>query len=70
MKPDYTKLLKEHNISSMLLDEKGCVNAMDICYETGKEDGNIEVLEWLSKMDYLSDNIQYIIEEWKNQNKI
>ena len=70
MKPDYTKLLKEHNISSMLLDETGCVNAMDICYKTGKEDGNQEVLEWLSKMDYLSDNIEYIKDEWKNQNKI
>lgn len=70
MKPDYTKLLKEHNISSMFLDEKGCVKAMNICYEKGKEDGNKEVLEWLSKMNYLSDNIQYIIEEWKNQNKI
>jgi hypothetical protein len=27
------------------------------------------VLDWLSKMDYLSDNINYIIEEWNNINK-
>ena len=33
-------------------------------YELGTED----VLKWLSNMDYLSDNITYIIEEWKNSN--
>jgi hypothetical protein len=27
-----------------------------------------DVLNWLSKMDYLSDNIEYIIEEWYNLN--
>jgi hypothetical protein len=29
--------------------------------------GTKEVLDWLSKMDYLSDNIDYIIDEWNNR---
>jgi hypothetical protein len=32
--------------------------------------GTKEFVEWLQKQDYLSDNINYIIEEWKNQNKL
>ena len=27
-----------------------------------------DILDWLSKKDYLSDNINHIIEEWNNQN--
>lgn len=67
-KPDYIDLIKEHNGHSVFLDLKGLSNAMDICYKKGKLEGQNEVLEWLSKMDYLSDNIQYIKEEWENQN--
>lgn len=70
MRPDYNELLNEHNLSSTLLDKKGCIIAMNICYEMGKKDGAQDVLNWLSKMDYLSDNIDYIIEEWKNQNEL
>jgi len=40
---------------------------MQKCYEKGKYDGQDELLEWLSKMDYLSDNINYMIQEWKNK---
>ncbi len=39
---------------------------MEKSYDLGVE----EFLEWLSKQEYLSDNINYIIEEWKNQNKL
>ncbi len=69
MAPNYFNLLKEHNEHSFFIDTKGITKAMSICYEQGLTDGQNEVLEWLSKMDYLSDNIDYIIEEWKNQNK-
>jgi hypothetical protein len=69
MKPDYFELLKEHNEHSFFIDPKGLTNAMSICYEQGLTDGHEEILEWLSKMDYLSDNLKYIIEEWNNQNK-
>lgn len=70
MKPDYLELIREYNSHSILLDKDGCTKAMDICYEKGRVDGSNEVLSWLSKMDYLSDNIQYIKDEWKNQNDL
>ena len=68
MKPDFLKLIQEHNNHSAFLNLEGLMKAMKISYQMGKSDGNDEVLDWLSKMDYLSDNIQYIKEEWKNQN--
>lgn len=68
MIPDYLTLIQEHNEHSLFLDHQGLMKAMDICYKMGKSDGNIEVLNWLSNMDYLSDNIVYIKEEWENQN--
>jgi hypothetical protein len=37
---------------------------MEQSYKLGAHD----VLNWLSKMDYLSDNIPYIIEEWERKN--
>jgi len=68
MKPDYLQLIKEHNSHSIILDQEGLINAMDICFEKGKIEGVSQVFEWLSNMDYLSDNINYIKEEWENQN--
>jgi hypothetical protein len=56
----------EKNINnSFMLDKDGVIKSMEESYELGSK----EVLDWLSKMDYLSDNINYIIEEWKNINK-
>jgi hypothetical protein len=56
----------EKNISNnFMLDKDGVIKSMEESYELGSK----EVLDWLSKMDYLSDNINYIIEEWKNINK-
>jgi hypothetical protein len=56
----------EKNISNnFMLDKDGVIKSMEESYELGSK----EVLEWLSKMDYLSDNINYIIDEWNNINK-
>ena len=53
----------EKNISNnFMLDKDGVIKSMEESYELGCK----EVLDWLSKMDYLSDNITYIIEEWNN----
>jgi len=68
MKLDFYDLIKEHNNHSVFFNPEGIMKAMNIAYQEGKKDGNQEVLEWLSKMDYLSDNIEYIKEEWLNQN--
>lgn len=56
----------EKNISNnFMLDKDGVIKSMEESYELGSK----EVLDWLSKMDYLSDNIGYIIEEWNNIKK-
>lgn len=66
-KENYIDLIREHNVHSIFLNQDGLVDAMQKCYEKGKYDGQDEFLEWLSKMDYLSDNINYMIQEWKNK---
>jgi hypothetical protein len=56
----------EKNISNnFMLDKDGVIKSMEESYELGSK----EVLDWLSKMEYLSDNINYIINEWNNINK-
>ena len=56
----------EKNISNnFMLDKDGVIKSMEESYELGSK----EVLDWLSKMEYLSDNINYIIDEWNNINK-
>ena len=56
----------EKNISNnFMLDKDGVIKSMEESYELGSK----EVLDWLSKMEYLSDNINYIIEEWNNIKK-
>jgi hypothetical protein len=56
----------EKNINNnFMLDKDGVIKSMEESYELGSK----EVLDWLSKMDYLSDNINYIINEWNNINK-
>jgi hypothetical protein len=59
------EIIYEKNVNSMfVLDKEGVFKSMEQAYELGSQ----EVLDWLSKMDYLSDNIDYIIEEWNNKN--
>ena len=56
----------EKNINNnFMLDKDGVIKSMEESYKLGSK----EVLDWLSKMDYLSDNINYIIDEWNNINK-
>jgi hypothetical protein len=56
----------EKNINNnFMLDKDGVIKSMEESYELGSK----EVLDWLSKMEYLSDNINYIINEWNNINK-
>jgi len=69
MKPDFSELISDYNGHSFFLNETGLKKAMEVVYDKGKNDGINEVLSWLSTMDYLSDNIKYIKEEWENQNK-
>jgi hypothetical protein len=58
------KIYEENIFHSSFLDRNSVEKCMEDSYNLGVND----VLTWLSKMDYLSDNIDYIIEEYKNQN--
>jgi hypothetical protein len=66
MTPSLEKILNTHIVHTGFFDRNSVEKCMEESYVLGIE----EVLEWLSKQDYLSDNINYIIEEWKNQNKL
>lgn len=56
-------IFDEEVVSSVFLDKSSVEKCMERSYNLGRE----EVFDWLSKMEYLSDNIQYIKEEWENQ---
>lgn len=58
-------IFEEEILSSTFLDRSSVEKCMERSYNLGRE----EVFEWLSKMEHLTDNIQYIKEEWENQHK-
>lgn len=57
-------IYEQEIVSELIHDRKSIHKCMVKSYELGTED----VLKWLSNMDYLSDNIEYIIEEYHNLN--
>lgn len=68
MRTNNTKLkeiLSNKLIHSNFLDKESVEESLIDSYNLGVED----VIKWLSNMTHLCDNIPYIIEEWKNQNK-
>lgn len=66
MKPNLKKILDNHIVHTRFYDK----NSVEKCMEESYDLGIQEVLEWISKQNHLSDNINYIIDEWKNQNKL
>jgi hypothetical protein len=66
MKPSLEKILNTYVVHTGFFDR----NSVEKCMKQSYDLGTKEFIEWLSKQDYLSDNINYIIEEWKNQNKL
>ncbi len=65
MKTELEKIIESNIIHNTLLDMKSIEKCVDESYNLGVHD----MLAWFSKMDHLCNNIQYIIEEWHNQNK-
>lgn len=63
MKSELEKIIENNITHNMFYDRKSVEKCVEESYNLGVND----VLDWLSKMDYLSDNVKYIIEEWKNQ---
>jgi hypothetical protein len=66
MKPSLEKILSRYIVHTGFFDR----NSVEKCMEQSYDLGTKEFIEWLSKQDHLSDNINYIIEEWENQNKL
>lgn len=65
MSRDFYEIMKEHNVHHLFINESGIVSALEKTYKMGAED----VLNWLLKQDHLCENIQYLVEEWNNQNE-
>jgi hypothetical protein len=63
MKEELNKIYEDTIPHSTFLDKTSVEKCMENSYNLGVRD----VLEWLSKMEHLSENIDYIIEEWNNQ---
>ena len=63
MKSELLEIYDKNIVHSSFLDDRTVKKCIQESYDLGTQD----VLNWLSKMDFLSDNITYIIEEWENQ---
>ncbi len=63
MKSELKKIIENNIVHNSFLDKESVEKCVVESYNLGVND----VLNWLSKMDYLSDNIKYIIDEWNNQ---
>ena len=62
MKPDFEKLIKEHNVHGMILNNNGMINAMEKAYELGK-------LESEKKYNKLKDTFLDLLENWGDYGK-
>ena len=60
---ELNKIYEDTIPHSTFLDKISVEKCMENSYNLGVKD----VLEWLSQMKHLSNNIEYIIEEWNNQ---
>lgn len=61
----YQEIFENTIPHSYFLDKRSIMSCMHQSYQLGQE----EILQWLSKMDHLCDNMKYIIDEWNNQHK-
>jgi hypothetical protein len=66
MKPSLEKILNTYVVHTGFFDR----NSVEKCMEQSYDLGTKEFIEWLSKQDHLSNDLNYIIEEWENQNKL
>lgn len=58
-----TEIFEDTIPHSSFLSERAIKSCMHQSYKLGVHD----VLEWLKKQNHLSDNINYLIEEFENQ---
>lgn len=65
MKSELENIIENNLVHNIFLDRQSVEKCAEESYNLGVND----VLDWLSKMDYLSDNVKYLREEWNNQHK-
>jgi hypothetical protein len=63
MNKDLNEIYDRHIVHNSFLDKRTVDKCMEESYKLGVQD----VLNWLREVDYLTDNMNYIIEEFKNQ---
>lgn len=61
----FTEIFENTIPHSTFLSESAIKSCMYQSYQLGTED----VIKWLLENKHLSDNIQYIVDEWNNQNR-
>jgi hypothetical protein len=61
----FTEIFENTIPHGSFLSESAIKSCMYQSYKLGNED----VIKWLLENKHLSDNIQYIVDEWNNQNR-
>ena len=65
MTKELQEIYEDKIIHSSFLDKSAVEKCMKESYDLGRS----QVLNWLKNMSHLCDNVDYIIEEFKNQHK-
>lgn len=63
MKNTFLEIYDKNIVHTSFLDKRTVMKCMEESYYQGVND----VLNWMSEMNHLSDNVDYLIEEYKNQ---
>ena len=63
MKNTFLEIYDKNIVHTSFLDKSTVMKCMEDSYYLGVND----VLNWMSEMNHLSDNVDYLIEEYKNQ---
>lgn len=63
MKNTFLEIYDKNIVHTSFLDKRTVMKCMEDSYYQGVND----VLNWMSEMNHLSNNVDYLIEEYKNQ---
>lgn len=63
MKNTFLEIYDKNIVHTSFLDKRTVMKCMEDSYYLGVN----EVLNWMSEMNHLSDNVDYLIQEYKNQ---
>jgi hypothetical protein len=63
MKNTFLEIYDKNIVHTSFLDKSTVMKCMEDSYYLGVND----VLNWMSEMNHLSDNVDYLIKEYKNQ---